>query len=147
MIDIILFLCTTLAGFFLGLYLQRRVTRLNDMWNDLSRYISTLKLNVTGRQCELANFNAEFVGSCSATFRECLVEKKFPKLNAQRKKRLEDFFAALDCTGSEQLLQNLDFYAKQFEPDLKESNEAVKKSSMYVKLGILLGAMVGILFL
>lgn len=147
MLDIILLLCTTAAGFLVGLYLQKRVARHNEMWNDLTRYISALKLNVTGRQRELADFNAEFVSTCGATFRDCLNSKKYPKLNAQQKKRIEDFFANLDCAGSEQLLQNLDYYAKQFEGDLKDSAEAVKKSSVYVKLGILLGAMIGILFL
>ena len=147
MIDIILLLCTTLAGFFVGLYLQKRVARTGEMWNDLSRYIASLKLNVAGRQRELADFNAEFVSTCGATFRDCLVAKKYPKLSAQQKKRIEDFFANLDCAGSEQLLQNLDFYAKQFEADIKDSADAVKKSSIYVKLGLLLGAMLGILFL
>ena len=95
----------------------------------------------------LADFNAEFSANCSETFKECLLAKKYPKLKGQQTKRLTEFFASLDCVGSEQLLQNLDFYAKQFEGDLKDSAEAVKKSSIYVKLGILLGAMVGILFL
>lgn len=147
MTDIILFLCTTLAGFLLGLYLQRRVARTNEMYCDLSRYISALKLNVTGRQRELADFNAEFAAACGAVFKDCLIGKKFPRFNAQQKKRLEEFFDNLDCSGSEQLLQNLDFYAKQFEPDMHASADALKKSSVYVKLGLLLGAMVGILFL
>ena len=147
MTDIILLLCTTLAGFLLGLYLQKRVARQTEMWNDLARYITSLKLNVTGRQKELADFNAEFLSGCGATFSDCLVKQKYPKVSAQQKKRLDDFFASLDCAGSEQLLQNLDYYAKQFESDVKDSGDALKKSSIYLKLGLLLGAMLGILFL
>ena len=147
MIDIILFLCTITAGFLIGLYLQKRVAKTNQMWNDLARYITALKLNVTGRQKELADFNLEFAGTCGETFRECLLSKKYPNLKPPQKKRLEEFFANLDCAGSNQLLENLDFYAGQFEVDLKDSADAAKKSSIYIKLGILLGAMVGILFL
>lgn len=147
MIGAILFVCSVLCGFLAGRYFQKKSLRRNDLLSDVSKYLSALKLNVTGKQLELKKFNEGFLESCSKTFCEFLTEKKFPALNALQKKRIEDCFSNLDCVSGEQLLQHLDFYAKQFEADVKDCAEAAKKSSVYVKLGLLLGAMAGILFL
>lgn len=147
MTGIILLCCSVLCGFLAGRYFQRRVLRKNEMLVDVMKYISALKLNVTGKQQELEKFNESFLQGSSKTFREFLSERRMPALSPLQKKRIEDCFANLDCVSGEQLLQHLDFYGQQLQGDLSECAEEAKKSSVYVKLGLLLGAMLGILFL
>ncbi len=131
----------------MGKYFQKRVKNRSDLYADVSRYIAELKLNVTGKQTEISKFNEEFLQRCSKAFSEFFSEQKSFALSTAGKKQLQKFFADLDCISGEQLLQHLNFYEKQFEVQVKDSVDELKKSSMYVKLGLLLGAMIGILFL
>lgn len=147
MIRIIAFICCVLGGFTFGLYLKKRTVQKNNLYSDLVRYCVALQLNVTGKQLELGTFNADFSQSCSAPFCEAMQQKNYSYCSALQKKSLTDFFDNLDCVGGSALLEHLKFFQKQFETDLAESSYAAKKSSLYVKLGLLLGVMVGILFL
>lgn len=147
MLNIILLTCCILAGFLIGRLIKKRVVQRNELIVDLVRYTELLKVNINGKQLELHKFDEEFSTTCSTTFRAYLTEKKYPALNAMQKKRVEDFFANLNCVSGNQLLQHLDFYKTQFDSDLQASTAEVAKASVYVKLGILLGAMIGILFL
>lgn len=130
-----------------GVYLKKRAVKKSELFSDIVRYCSALQLNVTGKQLELAAFDAEFAKNCSAPFCEALTQKNYSYCSALQKKRLDDFFSNLDCVGGDALLEHLRFFQKQFEADFSESAAAAKKASLYVKLGLLLGVMVGILFL
>ena len=147
MIHIILLLCCILCGFLLGRFLQKQVLCKNQLYLDLTKYIAALKLNVGGRQLQLDKFNADFTQNCSGVFQTALNQKKLPRLKPDKRKTLQDFFAGLNCASSSQLLQNLEFYEAQIRPDAEEAAQDAKKSSVYVKIGLLVGAMVGILFL
>ncbi len=147
MTNIILLICCILGGFLLGRFLQKRVLARNDMFTNLVKYVAELKLNVNGKQVELDKFNTQFGESCSDVFRCYLTDKKSSTLSERQKKMVDDFFANLNCTSGNQLLQHLEFYEKQFNTELETTSSEAKKSSVYVKIGLLLGAMVGILFL
>lgn len=147
MTNIIAFLCCVSGGMLVGLHFRKRALQKNQFYSDLVRYISALQLNVTGRQTELAVFNADFVQRASQVFAEASKNRRYPFCSASQKKDLDDFFGNLDCVGSGALLEHLNFFRKQFEPVLAECAAEAKKSSLYVKLGLLLGAMAGILFL
>ena len=147
MTHIIILLCCILCGFLVGRFLQKQVIVRNQMYLDLQKYFSALKLNVGGRQLELNKFNSDFSATCSGAFCAVLQHNKYPHMKAHKRKTVQDFFANLNCASSSQLLQHLEFYEAQIRPDAEQSTEDAKKSSVYVKIGILLGAMVGILFL
>lgn len=147
MTRIILLICCILCGFLIGRYLQKQVQAKNQMYLDLLKYIAALKLNVNGRQVELERFNADFCVNCSGAFCSVLQQIKYPHLKADKRKTVQDFFANLNCASGNQLLQHLEFYEAQLRPDAEQCAQAAAKSSVYVKIGILLGAMVGILFL
>lgn len=127
--------------------MQKQAIAKNLMYLDLLKYIAALKLNVNGRQLELARFNADFCTNCSGAFCAALQQNKYPRLKADKRKTVQDFFANLNCASGNQLLQHLEFYETQLRPDAEECAQAAAKSSVYVKIGILLGAMAGILFL
>lgn len=147
MIRIIAFVCCVVGGFAFGLHLKKRAVQKNNLYADLVRYCVALQLNVCGKQLELGTFNADFCQSCSAPFCEALQQKTYCYCSALQKKGLSDFFANLDCVGGGALLEHLKFFQKQFETDLSEASASAKKASIYVKLGLLLGVMAGILFL
>ncbi|MCM1395424.1 MAG: hypothetical protein NC132_04845 [Corallococcus sp.] len=117
------------------------------MYLDLLKYIAALKLNVNGRQVELEKFNADFCVNCSGAFSAALCQNKFPRMKSDKRKTVQDFFANLNCASGNQLLQHLEFYESQLRPDAEQCAQSAAKSAVYVKIGMLLGAMIGILFL
>ena len=80
-------------------------------------------------------------------FADYLSESKLPQMNALQKKLMADFFGNLDCVSGNELLQHMEMFETQFADCLKDCDAEAKKSSVYVKTGLLLGAMAGILFL
>lgn len=136
-----------MCGFLVGRFLQKQVIAKNQMYLDLLKYVAALKLNVNGRQVELAVFNADFCANCSEPFAALLQQNKYPRMPADKRKTVQDFFANLNCASAGSLLQHLEFYEAQLRPDAEQSAQVAAKSSVYAKIGILLGAMVGILFL
>lgn len=147
MTGIIIFICTTLCGFLCGKFIQKGVLQRQQLFSDVVRYVALLKINVQGKQKELRQFNAEFAQNCSQVFADYLSESKLPRMNALQKKLVADFFGNLDCISGNELLQHMEMFETQFADCLKDCDAEAKKSSVYVKTGLLLGAMAGILFL
>ncbi len=147
MTNIILFICCVLGGFLCGVYLKKRVMQKYALFSDLVKYTAALQLNVTGKQLEISDFNSKFCESSNLVFKEVLQENKYPSLSSTQKNTVQDFFSNLNCASGSALMEHLVFYQKQFEACLQETDGEAKKSSLYVKLGLLLGVMIGILFL
>lgn len=147
MTNILVLFCCITAGLLVGIFLKRRAVRKNLFWRDLSEYADALKLNVVGRQLEIKKFNDEFCLNACAVFAEAVNSQNFSVLNARQTDTVRRFFNSLDCSGGEALLQHLQFYQKIFHVEFEASAEEVKKSSLYIKLGLLAGVSAGILFL
>lgn len=145
--DIILIIACALCGFFLGKFLERQSVRKNDFYRDLTKYLYMLKLNVNSRQIELEKFNVEFCNAASLTFAEFLQKARYPRfLKSNEKNDVKTFIDGLSCTSSAELLKHIEYYVSIFESKSKQllENES-KRSCLFVKLGILLGVMIGIL--
>ena len=149
MIDIIILIACTLCGFACGKYLEKRIKRKGEFFSDLTRYVMLLKINVEGRKVELPRFNEEFCTQCSEVFAEFLHEGKIRcSLNALQKNNVSKFFENLSCASSEELAKHIDYYSALLAADAKQVAEGeVAKASVYVKLGILFGMMVGIVLI
>lgn len=149
MINIILLICCILAGFALGKFLERKASEKGRFYQDLTSYITRLKDNVNGRQLELKNFNDEFTKSCGGTFANFLLNNRAKvRLTKSQRNNLTQFHDNLDCISSKALVEHLDYYGKILSDDAQDvmKNE-VAKSSVYAKLGMLLGAILGILLI
>ena len=69
------------------------------------------------------------------------------RLSKTQKENLTGFFDNLDCVSSQSFIEHINYYSKIFECDAKNVLQGeVMKASIYGKLGMLLGAMLGILF-
>ncbi|MCH5160074.1 MAG: hypothetical protein J1F66_04410 [Clostridiales bacterium] len=149
MIDIIILITCILCGFACAKYLEKRVRSKGEFYNDLARYIMLLKINVEGRKLEIGKFNEEFSGQCGQLFRNFLVDGKIRcSLNAMQKGNVTNFFDNLSCGSSEELGKHIDYYGVLINADAKQVTESeVAKASIYVKLGILFGMMVGIVLM
>ena len=149
MIDIIILIACTLCGFVCGKYVEKRIKRKGEFYSDLTRYVMLLKINVEGRKLELAQFNGEFCEQCGQTFAEFLREGKIKcSLNAMQKGNVTKFFENLSCASSEELDKHIEYYGALLNADAKQVTEGeVAKASVYVKLGVLFGVMVGIVFM
>ena len=148
MFGIIILLACTLCGFACGKYLEKRTRRKGMFYSDLQRYITLLRSNIEGKQVELCVFNEEFCKNSSETFRQYIDEGKVKcSLTSLQKSNVEGFFNNLGCVNSQELLRHIDYYKVVFESDAKKISEEVSKASIYAKLGILLGVMVGIVLM
>ena len=149
MINIIILIACTLCGFACGKYLEKRVKRKGEFYNDLTRYVLLLKINVACRKLEIGKFNDEFSEQCSPIFKDFLFDGKIKcSLNAIQKSNLTKFFDNLSCSSSEELGKHIDYYTVLINADAKQVTEGeVAKASVFAKLGILFGMMVGIVLM
>ena len=148
MINIIILIACTLCGFALGKYIERRVKHKGEFYNDLVRYLTLLKINVEGRKLELPDFNADFAKQCSSNFAEFMRTGKLKcSLNSLQKSNLNKFFDNLSCASSSELYKHIEYCVGVIGNDAKQIENEVAKASVYVKLGLLLGLMVGIVFM
>lgn len=147
MIDIIIIVCCVLGGFALGKCFERGITDKGKFYQDATRYAASLKENVIGRQLEIAKFNEDFCETCSKSFAEYIADGKLRvRLTKLQKDNLSAFFNNLDCSSSQALIQHLDYHGKLLADETKNIlDKEVAKASIYSKLGMLLGAMLGIL--
>ena len=148
MLNIIILIACALCGFACGKYLEKRTRRKGEFFSDLQRYLSLLKVNVEGKQVELDLFNEEFCQSSSETFCQFVNGGKIKcSLSSLQKNNVNSFFDNIGCVTSQELIRHIDYYKAVFESDAKKISEEVSKASIYPKLGILLGVMVGIVLM
>ena len=147
MLDIIIIVCCILGGFALGKYIENRISAKGKFFQDVTRYAAMLKENVNGRQWELSKFNHEFCKTCSKPFAEYITVGQVKlRLSKLQKDNLSAFFDNLDCASLQALVQHLDYHGKLLaEMSKNVMDNEVAKASIYSKLGMLLGAMLGIL--
>lgn len=147
MLDIILVVCCILGGFAVGKYVESKIGEKGKFYKDLVRYVATLRDNVNGKQLELLQFNNEFAKSSCKSFAEYISTGKLRlRLSKAQRENVATFFDNLDCASSQALLQHLDYQGKILVEDGKSVLEReVAKASICSKLGMLLGAMIGIL--
>ncbi len=149
MTDILLLICCIFVGLLLGLFLQRRERERSEFVKDLSNYVDLLRLNLDTKRRPIKEINKEFGEKCGKAFRAYLTD---PTANIPTDKQLRAdvvaFTQGLSCGSSAELAKHLDYYGKMFaELADKAEKEGKSKSGLFVKLGLLLGAMVGILFM
>ena len=148
MLDIIILIACALCGFACGKFLEKRTRRKGEFYSDLQRYITLLKVNVEGKQVELDDFNKEFCKNCSDSFCQYVQEGKIKcAFSNSQKSNVTAFFDNIGCVSSQELIRHIDYYKAVFEADTKKITEEVSKASIYAKLGILLGVMVGIVLM
>ena len=148
MLDIIILIACAMCGFVCGKYLEKRVRRKGEFYSDLQRYVTLLKVNVEGKQVELSAFDEEFCQGCSVCFSQYVLDRKVKcALSSQQKSNVQAFFDNIGCVSSQELIRHIDYYKAVFETDAKSISEEVTKASIYAKLGILLGVMVGIVLM
>lgn len=129
----------------MGLFLQRREKDCVTFVEDLLRYIDLLRVNIDTERKSLAVFDSEFISRCGKQFSDY----RSGTGGAPSKRTLaDDFFdGVVACNNSQQLAKHLDYYKAVVAAQLAEMSCGGKRKGLYVKLGLLLGAMVGLLFL
>ncbi len=148
MTNIILLICTISAGFLVGKHFELKQKRKGDFFCDLKKYVVLLKTNVKSRRVELATFNAEFIQNSSRVF-SCFLQNKVDVdcLSKSQRRLVFSLFDELSANTSSQLLDNLDYYERLVEEERNALSNAVRDRSVCVKLGVLLGVMIGILLM
>lgn len=146
MTDIIILFCCSLCGFLIGKVFSRQLVDKENFVVDVACYCSAVKQNVTGKQLEIAQLNAVFAQNCNTIFAKYLMDgtSKVP-LPIRQKQQLKSFFDNLVCATSTQLLSHCDTFQMVFDDWVKVARFNVANCKVFVKLGFLLGLMLGIL--
>ena len=120
----------------------------NQFFADLTKYILLLKANVATSRIEVPTFNKEFSKSSSAVFANFLSNNNdLSYLSKQQKALVVSFVESLKTTTSAQLINNLDYYYQLVNAEYSLITNSARNSFACVKLGILVGVMVGILLM
>ena len=148
MTSIIILFCSILCGFLIGKHFQKRQMFRNQFFADLTKYILLLKANVATSRIEVPTFNKEFSKSSSAVFANFLSNNNdLSYLSKQQKALVVSFVESLKTTTSAQLINNLDYYYQLVNAEYSLITNSARNSFVCVKLGILVGVMVGILLM
>lgn len=147
MSGILLLICCILCGFCVGLFLQRREKDCMTFVEDLLRYIDLLRVNIDTERKSLAVFDGEFISRCGKQFSDYRSGTGGAPSKRTGKLADEFFDGVVACNNSQQLAKHLDYYKAVVAAQLAEMSYGGKRKGLYVKLGLLLGAMVGLLFL
>ena len=148
MTSIIILFCSILCGFLIGKHFQKRQMFRNQFFADLTKYILLLKANVATSRIEVPTFNKEFSKSSSAVFANFLSNNNdLSYLSKQQKTLVVSFVESLKTTTSAQLINNLDYYYQLVNAEYSLITNSARNSFACVKLGILMGVMVGILLM
>lgn len=148
MTNIIILFCSILCGFLIGKHFQKRQMCRNQFFADLTKYILLLKANVATSRIEVPTFNKEFSKSSSAVFANFLSNNNdLSYLSKQQKALVVSFVESLKTTTSAQLINNLDYYYQLVNAEYSLITNSARNSFACVKLGILMGVMVGILLM
>lgn len=148
MSGILVLICCVLVGFCVGLFLQRRKTDNLSFVEDLLKYIELFRVNVTTGQKTIEDFDKEFLSACGKAFAD-YKNGLSVGLDKSVKALADEFFVGAEqANNSQQLLKHLDYFCAKAQSKYAEvSKNADKQKGLYVKLGLLTGAMVGLLFL
>ena len=148
MTNIILLLACSLCGFAIGKFLEKRIKCKGEFYSDLTRYVGLMKINIKGRKVELNRFNTEFCSASGKVFANYITCGELKcSLKQSQKNSVKQFFENLSCATSEALEKHIEYYSEIFAADSKEITKEVASASIYSKLGLLLGMIVGILLL
>lgn len=147
MSGILLLICCILCGFCVGLFLQRRERDCVAFVEDLLRYIDLLRVNIDTERKSIAAFDSEFVTRCGKPFADYRTGTGGAPSKSTGKLADDFFDGVVACNNSQQLAKHLDYYKAVVAAQLAEMSDGGKRKGLYVKLGLLLGAMVGLLFL
>lgn len=145
--DIIIVVCCMCVGLLVGRFVKAQYVQKRVFFADLCRYIAEFTNNINGRQIELGAFDDNYSAKCSDVFAQYLCDGKLPKLSAEDKSAVGDFFAQLNGATSSDLLIHLQSNSVLFGEKLDVAKSDADKSAVYPKLGVLLGLMVGILLI
>lgn len=148
MLDIIIVIGCSMCGFAVGIYLERRARTQSTFYSDLTKYVELFGLNIEAKQMPLNVFNENFAATSSSVFADYLTQNKLQmRLSSSQKKDIDSFFADLGSLGSQELTKHILYYKGVFASRSKEAADKWSKASIYPKLGVLLGVMVGILLI
>lgn len=129
----------------LGKYCKRRLTERHAALCDAARYAQALKVNVEGRQQQMTQFTEQFCMTASQPFCN-VVQGKYGCLKGTEKAVVAEFFAKTQYSSAEELSYTLSEYGERLRALAEEARIQAEKT-VYPKVGLLLGAMAGILFL
>ncbi len=149
MTDIIVFLMCALAGFLVGNYLKKQSIHKNFFYLDSIKYIKLLLTNIDTKQVVLNDFNADYCISCCKDFNEFISLGKMPSYLLKTEKKLfNDLQYSLTNTIRDKMIINLNFLLEQINGQYEEFvSSKFTQAKVYEKIGLLCGAMIGILLI
>lgn len=148
MTNIIILFASISCGFCIGRHLEKREKAKGLFFEHLIKYVSLLKTNIKSRRVELSKFNCEFSLSCSEHFGDYILLAKIPTfIGKNQQQLLLDFSQSLVANNSQELINNLDYYEQLVIAENNSISNSYRNRSVFSKLGVLVGVIVGILFM
>lgn len=145
MIDIVLLILPILACSCIGAWVDLYQKRNKELFDNALDYCTELLDNVQTRKLDLATFNGIFLQNTGVVFADVLSGKNVVFATPTQKKQLKTFFDGVAHSDSATLTKHLLAWQLRF----KRVASSFKNTSpnLYLKLGVLFGALVSILLI
>lgn len=129
--------------------MQSAINAKNLFYLDTLKYIENLQINIKTKQIGISLFNQEYSKICTSEFKAFLLDNKIEvRLSRAERKNILSLTNTMLDTSSDSLYSNLSFVSKQINDDYQLFyNSMFLKSKVYDKIGLLVGAIVGILLM
>lgn len=149
MTDILVLFFSIGSGFCVGKYLRDRLWDKNQFYLEVIKYTKLLIANIQSKQIELDIFNKSFCSSCNSTFCNFILSGVVPSyFNKSDSAFFTRYYGSLKDSASNKLLPTLQFDLQQLDALYHTfSIDKLKYSKIFVQLGLLCGAIIGILLL
>ena len=156
MIDIVVLILCVFVGFVLGRRSERMLFNKERLFTSMHDFARNLLYNARYTKLPLKEFVENYnAGNGAEVFSQC-VDRYFygkdiaisAKLTAQQQKYIEDFWHNLSALNTEQFVGHVEYYGNYFaDQSEKLRKECADKASLGPKLGILIGAIVGLMLM
>ena len=162
MFKIVLCVLLIFTCFMLGYFLSKKLKTRKNFWSDVVDLCDNLILNISFGHKKVKEIILEFLPSCRA---ECsylldnIVKSDFDKnkfsfegldldLSFEEVKYLEEFFSQIGEYDSESETEKIKKYKSVFSGFLDKSEQKLKRySPLYIKLSIIAGLVISIIFI
>ncbi len=147
MTDIVVLLMPIFVFACIGAWLDMRNERQIKLLKDLVRYTSELQENVNGNKLDLPTFNNVFEQTASNTFIDVKSGEKSCFISSQLFSQAQLFFDGLHNSSTNALLQHLAAFNLQYTNMLEKLQQKSVVKNLFLKLGVLFGALISILLI
>ncbi|MCM1043841.1 MAG: stage III sporulation protein AB [Corallococcus sp.] len=146
MTDIVILILTGITGFLVGKHLENKLTKRERVFGELCAFCDSMANNIKSEKIALNDFIDMYQKKSSDEFSK-VIKGASPILAKHENEKVAEFLDGIKTSNTDFCLRHIERYSEIFKSFLeKQLAEANSKRNVYIKVGVLMGIAVGLLF-